>query len=319
MRSGERRPGHRHVDSVLFVGPLERVLLLRTLPILDGLGPVQLAAIAQHAQERFFEPHALLRTPEQAAGAIYLIVQGEVEVKREDGGVRKLGPGDAVGFVEMLSRTRRSLEARAVVHTIVLELDWDAQLDVCEEHFPVVMQYIGYLAGRTIEALRKQLGAAANPPLASKSKGFKGNLNLVERVLVLSRSRDLSTGSLDALAELAHHVLDAQWAAGEPIWALDEPAAHFMLLTRGAVQCTTRSGEAFAYQTGEAVGMHEALQQSRRWYAAQSKTKTAALRIDLEPFVDILEDHFDLSLDFMAVLAANLIRLERAEPGEARS
>ena len=38
---------------------------------------------------------------------------------------------------------------------------------------------------------------------------------------------------------------------------------------------------------------------------------TVALRIQIESFMDILEDHFDLSLDVMSTLARRLVDAQR--------
>jgi CRP-like cAMP-binding protein len=303
------------MDSVLFVGPLDRVLLLRTQPMLEGLSPRQLAAIAQHARERHFARGAVLQAADEAAEAVHLIVSGEVEMARGTEAPRVLGPGDAVGFVEMLSRSHSRLAARAVADTVTLELDWDAQLAVCEEHFPVVMQYLDYLAQRTIAAMRgRELEAAAAFELERPSGG-DGTLNLIDRLLVLSRSRVFSAGCWDALGELAHHVTEVHWRDGQSIWRIADVSEHFFLIVAGGVRCVGPSGERFERTAGTTVGMYSALSNGLRWHEATSAGDTLALRIDLEPFLDILEDHFDLALDFLAQLAARLLALDSGAPG----
>jgi CRP-like cAMP-binding protein len=220
------------MDRALFVGPLDRVLLLRTLPMLEGLRPTQLAAIAQNAQERHFARGAVLQAADQAAEAVHLIVSGEVEVERANQERRSLQPGDAVGFVDMLSRSHSRLEARATVDTVTLELDWEAQLAVCEEHFPVVMQYINYLAQRTMQAMRRR-DLGAKPPVSFHLGQVEGDLSFIDRLLVLSRSETFSARCLDALAELAQHVTEVRWKAGEPIWRVGEPSEYFVLVVAG--------------------------------------------------------------------------------------
>ena len=308
------------MDSVLFVGPLDRVLLLRTLPMLEGLRPIALAAIAQHAEERSFSRGAVLSSPDASSQAVYLIVDGEVEVRRDGTAARRVHAGEAVGFIEMLSRAKRPLHVRAASDTVALELDWDAQLDVCEEHFPVVMQYLGYLAQLTVAELRRQGRAAARSDTSLTPRPFGSRLNFVERVLVLSRSCALSSGCLDALSELSQHVEEVRWRDGDRIWAIGEPAEDFFLLASGQLRCSQASGIGFTCGPGKLAGVHEALFGGERWYAAVSEGQSIGLKIGLEPFVDILEDHFDLALDFMALLAADLLLLQSddADSGETR-
>jgi CRP-like cAMP-binding protein len=300
------------MDRALFVGPLDRVLLLRTLPMLEGLRPTQLAAIAQHAQERHFARGAVLQAADQTAEAVHLIVSGEVEVERANQERRSLRPGDAVGFVEMLSRSHSRLQAQATVDTVTLELDWDAQLAVCEEHFPVVMQYINYLAQRTMQAMRGR-DLATKPPVSFQLDQVDGDLSLIDRLLVLSRSQTFSSRCLDALAELAQHVTEVRWQAGEPIWRAGDSAEYFMLVVAGKILCAGPDGERFERSAGSTLGMYSAVGQSPRWHHADSADETLVLRIDLEPFMDILEDHFDLALDYLALLATSLIELQSSE------
>jgi len=302
------------MDKALFVGPLDRVLLLRTLPMLQGLGPVQLAAIAQHAQERFLPRTTTLSLADGVNEAIHLIVDGQLEVRRQDGAPRTFQPGDAVGFTEMLSRSNPRLEVRASVDTTTLELDWDAQLDVCEEHFPVVMQYVSYIAATLVEKLKQQPIATMDPVPLIESQGFEAQLNLIERVLVLSRSGAFSSGCLDALSELAHHVTEIGWRAGEQIWARDDRADHFLVLASGSVRCHPPAGGSFVCHAGNVLGIHAALSQRPRWHNTVTEQEIIALRVDIEPFIDILEDHFDLALDFLALLATDLMALEVAAP-----
>jgi CRP-like cAMP-binding protein len=296
------------VDKVLFVGPLDRVLFLRTLPILEGAAPQHLAAVAQHARERFFPKGNLLLRRGEPAEAAYLVVEGRVAMTR-DGRSESLGPGEAVGFLQLLARAEHEVEARAEEDTLVLALDWNAQLDVCEEHFPVLMHYIRYLCLRTLDELRGS-PAGALPDYPTDLVGVPLRpLNLVERILVLSRARAFSVTTLDALTELAHHVDEVRLRPGEPAWRTGDAADHFLLVASGIVRSHVPGGGRFRSGPGLTVGMPEALRGEPRWYDAGAESAVAGLRIAVEPFVDILEDHFDMAVDFTSVLARRVMEL----------
>jgi CRP-like cAMP-binding protein len=286
------------------------VLLLRTLPMLEGLGPVQLAAIAQHAQERFFPMGTTIRAATERTEAIHLVVECEVEVVRGGGPAKRAQPGDAIGFIQMLSRSEQPYEIRAVTDTVTLEFDWDAQIDVCEEHFPVVMQYVRYLARAMVTKFRRLQSPSLSPILLIAEQTFKQALNFNERVVVLSRSRAFSSGCLDALAELAQHVEEVRWRDEEAVWSIEDAAENFYLLASGSVRCSLSPDTDFTTHAGRTIGMHEALYDGKRWYDVQSNGNTIALRVEIEPFIDILEDHFDLALDFMASLASDLVQIQ---------
>jgi len=299
------------VDKVLFVGPLDRVLLLRTLPMLEGLGPVQLAAIAQHAEERHLTRDSVLRLGNGDTEAIHVVMDGELSAFGPDRQERRLQRGDAIGFVEMLSGSGETIVCRANVDTTTLALDWDAQIDVCEEHFAVVMQYVRYIARQCSTRLAGRTQESRGPVPVIAEQRFHADMNLLERTLVLSRSKVFSSGCLDALAELAHHVTEAHWRAGETIWQAGQTAGHFLLVAAGTLRCSSERTGTFLCHAGAPVGIHEALGREKRWHDTTCEQDAVTIRVDVEPFMDILEDHFDLALDFLAVLAGELSRLEQ--------
>ncbi len=296
-------------DKVVLVGPLDRVLYLRTLPVFEPLSPEALAAIAQHARERFVRRGTTVLRPDRPAEAVYMVVDGRISVYRDGRRVEEAGPGEAVGFLHLLSRSSHGIEARADVDTLTLELDWDAQLDVCEDHFPVLMQYVRYLSRRSVAELSRladgtRLGEAGDAPFVGARA-----LNLVERMLGLRRSRPFSTCSVDALSELARHVVEQRLRAGQPVWARGTPAGHLLLVVAGCVRCQVDPGRAFLAGPGVALGMHEALMDGVRWYDAATTEDLVGLRIDVEPLVDILEDHFEMAVELTSMMAVRLMEL----------
>lgn len=300
-------------DKVVLVGPLDRVLYLRTLPVFEPLGSEALAAIAQHARERFFRRGSTVLRPDRPAHAVFVVVDGLISIYRDARRVEDAGPGEAVGFLHLLSRTTEGIEARADVDTLTLELDWDAQLDVCEDHFPVLLQYVRYLSRRSVAELSRiadgtRLGEPHDAPFVGPRA-----LNLVERILGLRRSRPFSRCSVDALSELARHVVEERLRAGQPIWTRGTPAGHLLLVVSGSVRCHVDPGRAFLAGPGVTLGMHEALMDGVRWYDVVTAEDLVGLRIDVEPLVDILEDHFEMAIDLTSMMAVRLMELMKKQ------
>lgn len=299
------------MDSVAFVGPMDRVLLLRTMPLFEGLGPVQLAAIGQHARERFVEKGARMTIGRRSGDPVMLIVDGEIEVV-SGGSRRRCRRGEAAGFVEMLGTRDAPIVLEALSDTMTLELDWEAQIDVCEEHFAVVMRYIGFLAAELLGQAPVPESQQPGPVALIAAQAFGETLDLNERLLLLSRSRALSPRCLDALAELAHHAEELSFEAGQAVWSVDGAADHFLLLASGVLVERDRDGNRHCYGAGHAAGIEEALARALRRGDLAATESSLALRIPLEPFIDILEDHFDLSLDVLSTLADRLLARSRA-------
>ncbi len=317
--------GNKLMDRATFGGPMDRVLLLRSMPMFEGLGPIQLAAVAQHATERYAERDRILRLDTGERESVLLVVEGEL-VSTDARKPRKFGKSDAVGFVETLARIETRLELQASVDTMLLELDWDAQLDVCEEHFAVVMSYASFLASRLIERTQRVQVSELGPEPLIAGQEFGRILDLNERLLLLSRSGAFSSGCLDALSELAQQGEEIRTGPGELIWTAGQEADQILVIASGALRFEDEAGAFSIYRAGTAAGMAESLSRYNRRYTAVSIEPTVALRIHTEAFMDVLEDHFDLSLDILATLASRLAvagprasAIRPAEGGDAPS
>ncbi len=294
------------MDSVVtFGGPMDRMLLLRTMPIFEGLGPNQLAAIAQHAKERFEPRGAKIRIDTGARQSVLLVVEGELTAIADTAPAR-FGKGEAVAFVETIAGADTVLMFEATVDTMLLELDWEAQISVCEEHFAVIMSYIAFLSSRLIERTQRIAEPEYGPIPLIAEQDFGDVLDLNERLLLLSRSGAFSPRCLDALSELAQQGQEMRFSKGQVVWAEGQAANHFLVIAAGSLRMEDQDGKAAIYRAGTAAGMAESLSRYNRRFSAVCTEPTVALRLQIEAFMDILEDHFDLSLDVMATLARRL-------------
>lgn len=303
-------------EPVLFVGPLERVLHVKTLPAFARLGPGQLAAVAQHARESYFARGTRLMSPDRPADGFFVVVEGRVSVGRPGHAIREAAPGDEVGFVELLARPGGGLDARAETATLALEFDWAAHQDVCEEHFSVLFAHLRYLATSNVRALRRLPDSVVLSRAAPAAPPPPHPLNLVERMLTLRQASALSSGSVEALAELAEAATERRLPDGARVWSRGEPARSFLLLASGSVECRTRDGRRLHHEGSSlALGLYEALNDSPRWNDAVAHGDLVALEVPIDALLDTLESHFDLARDLLATMARRLLELrDRRHP-----
>src|SRR2546428_13852642 len=78
------------------VGTVERILSLKRIPMLAGLSPEDLAAVAEHGRERFFPKGSVLLRGGEPIPALYAVLDGRVHVARRG---PKLGHVTSPGFV----------------------------------------------------------------------------------------------------------------------------------------------------------------------------------------------------------------------------
>lgn len=309
-------------SSVTFVGPVERVLFLRTVLVYRDLPPEVLAAIAGHTREHFLPSG--IQAVERSGGPerVLLVVEGGLRATSSYGREIVIGPGGTIGLLSRLARTPCPVSAYAESDTLVLEIDWPAHVDVCEEHFALLLQYL--------RTLSTEILARGEPPPASASADSRpethrlprprppgSGLDRVQRALWLGVTPTFRRVNRDALFELAGHVSECRWRDDELVWKRGDASDGLLLLTDG--QLATDCGEVSSTaHPGSLHGLEEALAGRPRSARLRACGSVSALRVDVEPFIDILEDHFEAAFGIATELARRLLPLTGGIlPGES--
>lgn len=113
-----------------------RVELLRGLPLFELCSKRDLRRIAAIAVERELDAGAELIREGEPAGEFYVVVEGEVDVRRRGRRVAHLGEGSFVGEIALLSRSPRTATVIASTPLRVLAIsgrDFVALLDTLPE------------------------------------------------------------------------------------------------------------------------------------------------------------------------------------------
>jgi len=113
-----------------------RVELLRGLPLFELCSKRDLRRIAAIAVERELDAGAELIREGEPAGEFYVVVEGEVDVRRRGRRVARLGEGSFVGEIALLSRSPRTATVIASTPLRVLAIsgrDFVALLDTLPE------------------------------------------------------------------------------------------------------------------------------------------------------------------------------------------
>jgi CRP/FNR family cyclic AMP-dependent transcriptional regulator len=113
-----------------------RVELLRGLPLFELCSKRDLRRIAALAVERDIDAGAELIREGEPAGEFYVVVEGEVDVRRRGRKVARLAAGSFVGEIALLSRSPRTATVVAATPLRVLTVsgrDFVALLDSMPE------------------------------------------------------------------------------------------------------------------------------------------------------------------------------------------
>lgn len=155
--------GSVRMKTLKTLSTLDRVLLLREVPMFSGLSPEDLERIAEIAEEQLFLDKALLCREGEPGHALFIIASGTVDVLKKSGDSEKVlasrTTGDFVGEMAILEVAPRSatLKARGGVRTLVI--DGEAFKAILYDRPQVAVSVLRRMSTRVRE-LNEKVGAA---------------------------------------------------------------------------------------------------------------------------------------------------------------
>ncbi len=124
------------------------------------------------------------------------------------------------------------------------------------------------------------------------------------KILFLRQTGPFKSSSINALAELSQGVREVTYEKGATLWKEGESSGTMLLLVSGRVGVAGRGGSVrFEAGPGFPLGGIETLAGEPRWYTATTKTRLFALELSVEGLIDVLEDNFDMAMDFLAAVS----------------
>ncbi len=291
-------------ETARSVPPLERLLYLKRIPLLAGLPASELLALADAANERFFPKGSILFREGDAASSMHFVVEGALANHRGGRRLSVVGPGAGLGGLSLFARTTMGTQAVAEADTLTLEIDADAIAEVLEDRFQIVQYLLREVSRRALELLRQnRLDPSRFFPEPPAGLPGGGELDLVDRLLLLRRMPVFERSSITTLAELARSMANVRYEAGTLLWHEGEPSQGIVLVTSGRVQVTGSGGVSFEAGPGFPLGALEAVAQIQRWYDARALTPLVALQMQTDVLVDLFEDNFEMAMDYLALIA----------------
>lgn len=298
-------------ETARLVAPLERMLHLKRVPMLSGLASAEVAILADAAAERLFPKGAVVFREGEPVSAVHFVVRGALGSFRKGAPVGRFGPGAGIGGLALLARDPLGSLVVADEDTLTLELDADAVVEVLEDRFPILQHILRETSRRAIALLtRLRLDPAAGVPELPPDEGHPGEIDLVDRILFLRRMEVFRRSSVTALADLGRAMAQVRFEAGTTLWHEGEPGPSILLLRSGFVAARSAAGPSFRAGPGFPLGALEALGELPRWYEAVSETPVVALQGHMGALVDVFEDHFEMAMDYLAVVAQSALRMQ---------
>jgi CRP-like cAMP-binding protein len=117
----------KSMNTLQTISTLERILLLREVPIFADLSPEDLKQVAEIAQEQWIPDGTIICRDGEQGDSMYIIVAGQVQILKGAEGNEKIlavrGQGDFVGEMAIIESGPRvaTLRAQGDVRALVIE------------------------------------------------------------------------------------------------------------------------------------------------------------------------------------------------------
>lgn len=192
--------------------PVERVLILKGVDLLRGVGPRHLVGLANAAREIEITHDQVIYTEEDRADVLYIVVEGRVQLSTKGRTTSEVGPGEAFGTWSLVDDSARGHRAVCVADGRTLSLQRDDFYDLASGDLTLLTELVRALAKR----LRELAATAAPEEARVEGEGIEKPAALVEEESAAASETPVTPPS--AGAALASAVL------GKPVATPEESA-----------------------------------------------------------------------------------------------
>lgn len=140
---------------------VDRLLLLRRVPVFERSSVTTLAELARTMANVSFEPGTVLWHEGEPSQGVLMLSSGRVEASASGGPSFHAGPGFPLGSLEAMAQVPRWYEARAATRVSALQVQVDVLVDLFEDSFEMAMDFLAAVAGATLRIL--EWSAARSP------------------------------------------------------------------------------------------------------------------------------------------------------------
>jgi len=143
------------MNTLQTVSLLERILLLREIPIFAELPPEDLKLVAETAYEEWYPQNTVVFHQGDEGGMMSVIVEGSLQVLVSANGTEQelaqRGPGEFVGEMSIIESVPRSATLRAQTDVRVLAIDGETFKQILRERPDVSFAVLRSLSRRLRE------------------------------------------------------------------------------------------------------------------------------------------------------------------------
>ncbi len=125
---------------------IEVILFLREVELFHFCTAEEILRISAIISERHYLAGQTVYEHKQAADDLFCIASGSIQLAHDDDEKQCLGPGEAFGYLEILSGRRRDHQAVALEDTRVLAIDEEDFFDLLSNNIDIVKSLFRHMA-----------------------------------------------------------------------------------------------------------------------------------------------------------------------------
>ncbi len=132
----------------------EELSALASVPVFAGLSPANLKLLALVSKRREYAAAEFLFSSGDASDGAYIVLTGELESVDENNPVLagiRIGPGEVIGEVTVITRGPRAVSVHARVATTVLFIEADALLELIENDVSIASAILSNISFRVVK------------------------------------------------------------------------------------------------------------------------------------------------------------------------
>ncbi len=281
------------------VGPLERMVHLKSLNGVGDMDGEDLILLAQYAEERYFKKGTVFIPGDRPVSSVHFVVDGSATTYYDGVPIITVEAPDGIGFLGLLAREDGGVEGVAEEDTMTLEIPGDAMFEIMDSNPTFMLAGMRQMSRQLLgarNALPEDMSPLPEPDPATYPTHAS---HFVERLIGL-QSAAFGAATLDAIAGLASRLTEVRYEPGERIWEIGDHAAFGLSLRWGNVRCTNAAGKSAVVGGDYGLGYLDSVGETPRTYDAVSLTRVVALRGDHVDFTDQLTEEPELALNMLA-------------------
>jgi CRP-like cAMP-binding protein len=286
-------------------GLRDRVLALRSQTMFEGLDDEGLLMLAEHARNVTYREGDVVTVEGSPQRFIFVVLEGELLVSVKGKPPLTIPAGKAFGSLGMLAR-EPCAEAVATTRVRVLEVPVAAFETALDENYSLLRSALA-ACGALVLQMRGNL--PVNPRVSrevDEGTYYTTPKSMVERLIQL-RSGTWTSMNIEALIDLARHMVEVRYPADHLLWSVGDVSTHSLFVDCGRVRCTAPDGKHVDIGRNFTLGVLDVWGTRRRAYEARTVTPVIAYQIEFEGFLTLLESHVEVGVEMLRGFARAML------------